>query len=123
MIEQNDIKALQVEGKGPAPCARFCEATAFRIEIAGWKRDQAENLANQCGLVDQITALTAERDELNAQISDAIGQIRHLDKERDALKDAARLALDALVDLKGIRMNEVEHLSVLRATNALKAVL
>ena len=43
--------------------------------------------------------------------------------ERDALKDAARLALDALVDLKGIRMNEVEHLSVLRATNALKAVL
>ena len=59
-----DIKTLQAEGKGPAPCARFCEATAFRIEIAGWKQDQAENLANQCKMVDQITALTAERDAL-----------------------------------------------------------
>ena len=86
MIEQNDIKALQAEGKGPAPCARFCEATAFRIEIAGWKRDQAENLANQCGLVDQITALTAERDEWKARCEFSFEQRDKLTAERDALK-------------------------------------
>jgi len=28
-----DIKDLQANGKGPAPCARFCEANAFQIEI------------------------------------------------------------------------------------------
>ena len=28
-----DIKDLQANGKGPAPCARFCEANAFEIEI------------------------------------------------------------------------------------------
>ena len=145
MIEQNDIKALQAEGKGPAPCARFCEATAFRIEIAGWKRDQAENLANQCGLVDQITALTAERDALKTSNDSYITlantayelteqrtaerdgllalhteQINYTVKiaaERDALKDAARLSLDALdhVQWKNWRTD--------KAIAALKAVL
>ena len=28
-----DIKDLQANGKGPAPCARFCEANSFEIEI------------------------------------------------------------------------------------------
>lgn len=28
-----DRHALQAEGKHPAPCARFCEANAFQIEI------------------------------------------------------------------------------------------
>ena len=30
---KHDIKDLQANGKGPAPCARFCEANAFQIEI------------------------------------------------------------------------------------------
>ena len=39
-----DIKALQSNGKGPAPCARFCEANAFEIEI---RRLKAEINAQQ----------------------------------------------------------------------------
>ena len=90
------IKTLQAKGKGPAPCARFCEATAFKIEIAGWKRDQAENLANQCKLVDQIAALTAERDALIEGWSAAKKLAMQNALERDVLKDAARMALDVL---------------------------
>ena len=102
MIDPKDIKTLQAEGKSPAPCARFCEATAFGIEIAGWKRDQAENLKNQCKLVDQISELTAER---------------------DALKDAARLALDALERILYKDCGEPAFFKVREAIAALKAVL
>ena len=107
MTEQEDIKTLQAEGKGPAPCARFCEATAFKIEIAGWKRDQAENLANQCKLVDQVNALTAERDAY-AKCADDMAASHKVErdelsrlyentlKREYALHEAAKLALDAL---------------------------
>lgn len=35
MTEQlkTEREALQAEGRHPAPCVRFCEATAFKIEI------------------------------------------------------------------------------------------
>lgn len=46
--------ALQAEGKHPAPCAKFCEATAFEIEARGLKR--------------QIAELQAQRDELLAAL-------------------------------------------------------
>lgn len=36
-VEQ-DRHELQKDGKHPAPCARFCEANAFYIEIRGLKR-------------------------------------------------------------------------------------
>jgi len=37
---------LQAEGKHPTPCARFCEATAFRITIRGLER-QLEQARSQ----------------------------------------------------------------------------
>lgn len=81
-------------------------------------------------LAEQVETLTAERDAYiveAARVDTGWRKANEVALETNlknaALKDAARLALDALVDLKGIRMNEVEHLSVLRATNALKAVL
>jgi len=42
-----DRKILQQAGKHPAPCARFCEANAFQIEIRSLKRqiDEASRLA------------------------------------------------------------------------------
>ena len=42
-------------------------------------------------------------------------------RERDALAAAGRLAMDVCVDLSGVRMNQMEYLSVLRAIAALKA--
>ena len=36
-LEQPDRRALQAEGKHPAPCARHCESKAFEIEIRSLK--------------------------------------------------------------------------------------
>jgi hypothetical protein len=35
--QEPDRRALQAEGKHPAPCARHCEAKAFEIEIRSLK--------------------------------------------------------------------------------------
>ncbi len=48
-----DRHTLQAQGKHPAPCARFCEANAFRIK----ERQQARLIAE---LEAQVTALTLE---------------------------------------------------------------
>lgn len=44
-IEQ-DRRELQSKGEHPAPCARFCEATAFKIEIRNLKK-KLEQLTKQ----------------------------------------------------------------------------
>ena len=36
-VQEPDRRALQAEGKHPAPCARHCEAKAFEIEIRSLK--------------------------------------------------------------------------------------
>ena len=45
-VQEPDRRALQAEGKHPAPCARHCEAKAFEIEIRSLnsrlKQQQAE---------------------------------------------------------------------------------
>ena len=38
-VERN---TLQKDGKHPAPCARFCEATAFKSEIQRLERENTE---------------------------------------------------------------------------------
>jgi hypothetical protein len=35
MQDKSERHTLQAEGKHPAPCARFCESTAFQIKIRG----------------------------------------------------------------------------------------
>jgi len=69
MLEANaqqatpDIKALQSNGKGPAPCARFCEANAFQIEIrrltAEINAQQAKRVPMTEKQIDKIYADTA----------------------------------------------------------------
>ena len=46
-----DRAELQAEGKHPAPCAKFCEATAFGIDIRTLKadRDKYKALCDQLG--------------------------------------------------------------------------
>lgn len=61
MIDPTDIKTLQA---------------------AGWNRDQAVNLANQCRLVDQIEEMTAERDAYAKAADDMAASHK---AERDAL--------------------------------------
>lgn len=45
--EQPERHELQKDGKHPAPCARFCEATAFNIEIRGLRKRLAEQPAQR----------------------------------------------------------------------------
>ena len=58
---------------------------------------------------------------MNATVEQMKSDIEVLIKERDKLKAAAKLAMDVCVDISGVRMNQMEYLSVLRAIAALKA--
>ena len=59
-----DRRVLQADGKHPAPCAKFCEATAFTIEL---RRAQAE-----------IERLTAELGDLPDAQADMLHTIKEL---------------------------------------------
>ena len=79
---------------------------------------EEKDMTEQEGFIEAI----AQRDSLikrlaNDYANDADTMAAAHKVERDALKDAARLALD---DLSGVGMSEVECLSVLRAIAALK---
>ena len=43
--DEPTITELQAAGKGPAPCARFCEANAYQIEIRRLKGEVARAVA------------------------------------------------------------------------------
>lgn len=77
---------LQAQGKHPAPCARFCEANAFRIE----ERQQARLIAD---LEAQVKALTLDaertarnRDMWKAQCARQAGQMASLRSCMAAIK-------------------------------------
>ena len=66
------------------------------LEITGWKADQAENLENQCALVAQLLAMTAERDDHAQQLRKEQLEVQRLINERDGLtREQIGLALDA----------------------------
>lgn len=141
MNEQKDIKTLQAEGKGPAPCARFCEATAFRIEIAGLQRrcghyiNQWSEVCNDnLVLINERDAYAAaadtmaaahkvERDALKAANKDLQDWFDAIKADHNALKDAARMALDALEGIPTSFGNVAYTKDVQAAIAALKAVL
>ena len=56
-LRVGNIKELQAEGKHPAPCAKFCEATAFRIDERRLNRQITEAR-------DRIVQLEAALQEL-----------------------------------------------------------
>lgn len=60
-LQRPDRAELQAEGKHPAPCAKFCEATAFGIDIRTLKaeRDKYKALCDQMG-----AAMTEARQNL-----------------------------------------------------------
>jgi len=70
-----DIKAMQANGKGPAPCARFCEANAF------------QNAIRQAEQGSQV--LQAKCDAFFANTLLALKEIDDLTKERDEYRTAA----------------------------------
>lgn len=48
-----DRRILQADGKHPAPCAKFCEATAFKGEIQRLKRESKDAPAERRPLTDE----------------------------------------------------------------------
>ena len=67
-VAQPDRHELQKDGKHPAPCARFCEAVAFNIEIRGLRKRLTEQPAQRkpwVGLTDK------EIDKLVGEFRDA----------------------------------------------------
>ena len=47
-LAQPDRHELQAKGEHPAPCARFCEANAFQIEIRSLKAKLAQPEDKKC---------------------------------------------------------------------------
>ena len=72
-------------------------------EIAGWKADQKENMAWQVEQHQQITALTAERDKLAAEVKrlrdgwefEATVKTETLKAQRDGLREQVRVLREA----------------------------
>lgn len=64
----NGRHELQAQGKHPAPCAKFCEATAFGIEARELKRQIAE----QAALIRKQGRELGEQDALLQQALDAL---------------------------------------------------
>ena len=71
--EQPDRHELQKDGKHPAPCARFCEAAAFNIEIRGLRKRLTEQPAQRTwvGLTNSEWQAIVEDNSL-----DTIGAIK-----------------------------------------------
>jgi len=46
--QEPDRQALQANGTHPAPCARHCEAQAFKVEIRNLKSQLAQPAQNFC---------------------------------------------------------------------------
>lgn len=51
----DERRAAQAEGKHPAPCARFCEANAFEIELRHLRRENEQLKAQIMGPNDSLS--------------------------------------------------------------------
>lgn len=102
-----DRRVLQADGKHPAPCAKFCEATAFTIEL---RRAQAEiERLREVWLEDGVRAsedrgdLLKERDQAQAEIEAQQHRIQALWMERDVVRVERDKALARLAEVEGYK--------------------
>jgi len=73
--ELPDRHAAQAEGTHPAPCARFCEANAYEIEI---RRLRAEVTQLRNGWNTLEVAYRSENERVIAERDDLIGTIKSI---------------------------------------------
>lgn len=89
IIQRPDRAELQAEGKHPAPCAKFCEATAFGIEI---RRNDAE-ITRLSALCDQMgAALESSRDLFTCVETCSRNNFENLAMEQIEVSDIALTA-------------------------------
>jgi hypothetical protein len=73
---RSERHALQAEGKHPAPCARFCEATAFRIEIRGLEAENARMRSElERPMSSEATVLVHDNARLRAELEALRGAV------------------------------------------------
>lgn len=100
-----------------------CEGWVQPDTMIGMLTDERNEWKTRCEFsFEQRNKLTAERDAY-AKAADDMAAAHKV--ERDALKDAAKLASKALnrIDAADIRLDVGERLSIAKAIAALKAVL
>lgn len=61
-------RTLQAAGEHPTPCARTCEANAFRIEIRGLKAERIDWMMARVRADEMLIDVRAERDVLAAKL-------------------------------------------------------
>ena len=103
------------------------ETVLLLNQIAALTKERDEWMRSLEFSLKQRDKLNAERDEWKARCEFSFEQRDKLTAERDALKDAARLALDALntceTEGEQVRYSTYDTESVGSAIAALKAVL
>lgn len=124
--EVDAIPAIKAERDEYAACADTM-AAAYKVERDGLARTLAAIETKVDALIVERDALKAEHDEFNySLVSTANRKLRSevdvLRKERDALKDAARLALDVCIEMRRYG-NQRSVAMAIGAEAALKAVL
>jgi len=87
-VEAPNIKALQASGKGPAPCARFCEA----------KHGSQVLQEKYYFMHANGNLLKVERDALLLANRDLSNWFDALKADHDALKAAGKIAIEAIED-------------------------
>ena len=94
------------------------ERDALALGVDQWRVDYHELRLECDALIADVARLAARQKSFEKGVTDAG---IYLKAERDALAAAGRLAMDVCVDLSGVRMNQMEYLSVLRVIAALEA--
>jgi septal ring factor EnvC (AmiA/AmiB activator) len=89
---RSERHTLQAEGKHPAPCARFCESTAFQIKIRGLDAENARMRSElERPMSSEATVLVHDNTRLRAEVQALRGAIE-AERERNlaAASEACR---------------------------------
>lgn len=87
-----DRSVLQSTGEHPAPCARHCEANAFRIELRNKDARIAEENKRIVDLLEDVALRNTRIAELEAELASALNVAQWFRKA-----EAARLAAEARI--------------------------
>lgn len=96
-----DRHALQAAGAHPAPCARYCEAQAFRIELRNLHAENERLRASYDAALDEIASLQARAQELGKAARDV--------NSRRVIELEAQLAAVGAGGVEPLRKRECLH--------------
>lgn len=104
-LAQPERHELQADGKHPAPCARFCEANAFQIEIRNLKAQlaQPEHIPPSAYSNTHQPEPPPECQTEAEKIAFAFGWFKAMESQRKPLRDEMRKQMKESCDSNEMR--------------------